>query len=544
MSQEQDNCLRFSLEEFVNFSRGEEVHELSSVSLEPNVTCHEFDQYVILRGTLELIGEYVTKQVEAEEQDFYSVHNLASVTRGEQGVNQFSYAFPVDVTVPADRVRSIDELCVGVKTLNCQVTDNGAIHVCADLYINGVYEREYLKQEKQAQDLVSDEDTPVEQLEAFLARNADAHDDGQARDLVQEDSQVPPADANVEQVESNQYGELPIEEQKVQEGDQEASLADVNVERVESDQYGELPLDEHKLMQEEDQVSLADVRAIPEEREENFTNLESPIPKADNVDQDFRTAMHWPEDQQYFTQQDGWSNLNTPPSEYVPNQSNFAGVAPNYQSPPSESTTQGRMEQYHGQSFSSEWMPPKQEQDHDLINTLISNLTEPGTAEYETSDASRPENAFSATEVDDHTYEATNNQDITFPFSFEDKNPIEQDDEFYVEVKRQPEMNEQADELVNELVDELVVETELNAQEDAPRDVEEHREERTSAISDIFSARNENNACVKVYIVQRGDSLDSLGEKYDMHPHKIARHNRLQLNENINEGALVYIPQQ
>ncbi len=173
MSEDQ-NCLRFSLEEDVHFQKGEEVCEVLSISLEPSVTCHEFDQYIILRGTLELVGEYVPCSTETEEPDFYAVQNCASVTPCEGSSNcRFFYAFPVDITIPAERVRSGEELNMGVQTLDCTIDEDGCLHICAELYINGVYEREVLLEESNELHVVAELEDTLEEEEAFLARNAD-----------------------------------------------------------------------------------------------------------------------------------------------------------------------------------------------------------------------------------------------------------------------------------------------------------------------------------------------------------------------------------
>ena len=70
MSEDYSSLLRFSLEESVWFQRGQEVSELYSISLEPNVSAHQVEQYIILKGTLDLMGEYKpterTVQEEAE----------------------------------------------------------------------------------------------------------------------------------------------------------------------------------------------------------------------------------------------------------------------------------------------------------------------------------------------------------------------------------------------------------------------------------------------------------------------------------------------
>jgi len=44
------SCLRFSLEESVWFQRGQEVAELISISLDPDITIQENDQYVTIKA--------------------------------------------------------------------------------------------------------------------------------------------------------------------------------------------------------------------------------------------------------------------------------------------------------------------------------------------------------------------------------------------------------------------------------------------------------------------------------------------------------------
>lgn len=69
MSQENESYLRFSLEESVWFQKGQEVAELYSISLDPNVAIQESDQYVFIRGSLDLSGEYKGSQ-NGEEEEF------------------------------------------------------------------------------------------------------------------------------------------------------------------------------------------------------------------------------------------------------------------------------------------------------------------------------------------------------------------------------------------------------------------------------------------------------------------------------------------
>lgn len=54
----EQSYLRFSLEESVWFKRGQEVAEFLSISLDPVISVDEYDQYITIRGALELSGEF------------------------------------------------------------------------------------------------------------------------------------------------------------------------------------------------------------------------------------------------------------------------------------------------------------------------------------------------------------------------------------------------------------------------------------------------------------------------------------------------------
>lgn len=49
----QNNRLQFSVEESICFQKGQEVSELLSISLDPDITVQEVNDYVSIRGSLE-----------------------------------------------------------------------------------------------------------------------------------------------------------------------------------------------------------------------------------------------------------------------------------------------------------------------------------------------------------------------------------------------------------------------------------------------------------------------------------------------------------
>ncbi|MFT9599767.1 stage VI sporulation protein D [Mesobacillus sp.] len=141
MSQGNQSCLRFSLEESVWFQRGQEVAELVSISLDPNITIQENEQYVSIRGSLELTGEYTCheQQQENDEEQLSALKYVHSVMEREEGVNEFLHRFPVDITIPKNRIESIYDIDIQVEGFDYVFPEKDRLKLNADLAITGLY---------------------------------------------------------------------------------------------------------------------------------------------------------------------------------------------------------------------------------------------------------------------------------------------------------------------------------------------------------------------------------------------------------------------
>ncbi len=141
LSQGNESCLRFSLEESVWFQKGQEVEELVSISLDPNITIHENEQYVTIQGALELTGEYQRyNDGSNEEEDLFTAPKFVHhVEEREEGLYEFSHRFPVDITIPNNRIQSIDDIHVEVESFDYLFQERSCMKLTADLTITGLY---------------------------------------------------------------------------------------------------------------------------------------------------------------------------------------------------------------------------------------------------------------------------------------------------------------------------------------------------------------------------------------------------------------------
>lgn len=141
LSQGNESCLRFSLEESVWFQKGQEVEELVSISLDPNITIHENEQYVTIQGALELTGEYQRyNDGSNEEEDLFTAPKFVHhVEEREEGLYEFSHRFPVDITIPNNRIQSINDIHVEVESFDYLFQERSCMKLTADLTITGLY---------------------------------------------------------------------------------------------------------------------------------------------------------------------------------------------------------------------------------------------------------------------------------------------------------------------------------------------------------------------------------------------------------------------
>jgi stage VI sporulation protein D len=160
LSQENQSCLRFSLEESLWFRKGQEVEELVSISLDPDITIQENDQYVTIRGSLQLTGEYKSYEETnaTEDENNASQKFVERVESREEGNCEFSHRFPVDITIPNNRIQSIYDIDVLVESFDYSLPERSCLKLSAELTISGLYGVQQQEEEPELEILHRTED--------------------------------------------------------------------------------------------------------------------------------------------------------------------------------------------------------------------------------------------------------------------------------------------------------------------------------------------------------------------------------------------------
>ncbi len=272
-----DHSLRFSLKESVWFQKGQEVEELLSISLDPDVEIEELDHEVIVRGQLDLTGEYVARQ----DDSAYSLRDLSPaksidyVETREDGVNELVHSFPLEISIPRNRVKVIEELYVSIEEFDYELKENGCLQLLADISITGLCDEERIEDEEE------EEETAYAELEDDSAQE----DENRPTPQVEE-----PAYKESDEWEDYAFEPFQLEERKEQEVEEEEIEEHEFVEREEEKEttpqfelFGRKDFKKEKAKkqeeQEEETYSQRDENALyltklfTKEPEEEFTKL-------------------------------------------------------------------------------------------------------------------------------------------------------------------------------------------------------------------------------------------------------------------------------
>jgi stage VI sporulation protein D len=146
MTNRSDSKLRFSIEESVWLRNGQEVAEVLSMSLNPEISIEEVNDQILIKGYLYLTGEYRPATESEETNDFkegslkdqLQYRSLDQINESEDGVLELEHRFPVDITIPKQRIQNVDEVYVNVESFDYDLPSYNCVELTADIAITGI----------------------------------------------------------------------------------------------------------------------------------------------------------------------------------------------------------------------------------------------------------------------------------------------------------------------------------------------------------------------------------------------------------------------
>ncbi|NMO78682.1 stage VI sporulation protein D [Niallia alba] len=534
MSQENSSILRFSLEESVWFQKGQEVADLLSISLDPNITIQENDQYIIIQGSLELSGEYkrYNEGEQEEEEAFKAPKLIHSVMEREEGVCEFLHHFPVDITIPLTRVTSINDVEIEIDTFDYVFPERSCLNLTADLTISGLASEE----EEVEEDVAAEE--VEEELELVW------------RSPVAEEAEADSLEEPVEIAVSPFQNVSPLlEEQRAE-------------KEAEDDLYTPFELEVRKTPEEDDEWSTNENANVPYfseiSREEELTSIEPALKEeSTSTAPEMKISLCRSEESVYS-------------AEEV------------FQKPQQESSSLAKQEKVALEEELELSSSPEISREEELTSI------EPALKEESTSTA--PEMKISLCRSEESVYSAEEvfqkPQQESSSLAKQEKVALEEELELSSspEISREeeltsiePALKEESTSTAPEMKislcrseesvysaeevfqkpqqessslakqEEVALEEELESSSSPNEEPKKKKglfsKKKSLTFTEFFARKEEEkHTKVKVCIVQQGDTLEKLSNRYNVNIHALLKENRMEANQDVYEGQVLYIP--
>ncbi|HLR74967.1 MAG TPA: stage VI sporulation protein D [Virgibacillus sp.] len=135
----------FELNESLYFEKGHEVSEMVGISLDPEISIQTYNDYVSIRGVIELQGEYIQANssigyddATVNFEDYQSRRYIERVEEIEEGRATFSHRFPVEISVPLYRVAHLNDVTVSIDSFDYEIPENNQLILKATIDIYGI----------------------------------------------------------------------------------------------------------------------------------------------------------------------------------------------------------------------------------------------------------------------------------------------------------------------------------------------------------------------------------------------------------------------
>ncbi|NEU29797.1 stage VI sporulation protein D [bacterium LRH843] len=517
MTQEHPTKLAISIEESVWLNKGQQIGEILGMSLEPEIIIEERNHHVNIKGGLRLVGEYQPSEVEEnidvdngsiEEQ--VSFRSAGEVTLSEDGIGTVTHYFPIDVTIPINRIQNLDDVYVQIESFDYDLPEKSCIQLTADISISGMTHEQVKNRELETKVNDAEKLESVPTAFSFEAKRQSTSNEGIS---------VPPEKESIEKEAPIAERQLSID--KLEEADQienETPIAARNNEEVvrSSEEEFDSEIEESRLNPTTEMVT----ELAPEENEEVQCLDRAPIIEIVEEQEDVEVHV-----------------LDRAPNNEI--------IEDDHKE---EELTQERANEIIDEQSNEEQTPFGHSFIDDMIeNPALENLQE--RAEVDLAELREI--------VERAVLEKLNNEEQNEPIinlrQIKDEVPVEEEGirreknglSSLVEIV-DTELTKKANsnrKLMSEETKDIVKEVEhsLAEEKETVKQRLTNREENALYLTKMMSKEEEQFTTLKMCIVQENESLETIADRYDISANQLVRTNRLQ-QEKIEEGQILYIP--
>ncbi|MEC0381593.1 LysM peptidoglycan-binding domain-containing protein [Bacillus velezensis] len=557
--------LQFSVEESICFQKGQEVSELLSISLDPDIRVQEVNDYVSIKGSLELTGEYNIDHSSHFEELDRELRHVEEVRAREDGTAELIHCFPVDITIPKNKVSHLNDVFVFIDAFDYQLTDSRILTIQADLAIEGLLEESEPK-EPEIPLYVAPEFAREEMIN--LAGHY-SEDENEPELMIRHEPEIPltVSEEATQETEKNEEEIPPLLRQ-------EEEAAPILREREEEEQEAAPILRERE---EEEQEAAPILREQEEEEQETAPILR----EREEEEQETAPILREREEEE----QEAAPILRE--REEVPKPVSFTEPPPpvsfQHEEEPEEAEEPAIMSAVRNEPVFEDDSAEVQEEPKDDNEpvfpafTLTPHAEKPKIAEQPFLQKEEQPEAEPLLRQSDH--EAAEDEDEPAVFQ-EEQAPVyrefvpeRQEEEFYsapklleeeahdeegfeIEVRKMAQPEEETGKPLDLSFQFSKLQPEEPAQAEPPEPLKSERKNEEAApgteqkendnshyLTKLFTREEEKFSRMKICIVQQQDTIDRVCERYDITSQQLIRTNALSFDDELEEGQLLYIPE-
>ncbi|WP_424162914.1 LysM peptidoglycan-binding domain-containing protein [Bacillus amyloliquefaciens] len=503
--------LQFSVEESICFQKGQEVSELLSISLDPDIRVQEVNDYVSIKGSLELTGEYNIDHSSHFEELDRELRHVEEVRAREDGTAELLHCFPVDITIPKNKVSHLNDVFVFIDAFDYQLTDSRILTIQADLAIEGLLEETEPK-EPEIPLYVAPEFAREEMINLAEHRSEEENEpELMIRQMPEEPLSVSEEEATQETVENEEETPPILRQEEEEEKEEEETAPDLRLEEVpEPVSITEPPAP--AAVEDEEEPEEADEPAIMSaERNEPVSEideaevLEEPKDDVEPVSPAFTLTPH--AEKTEAEEQPALQIEEQPEAEPLLRQSDQEEAEDEEEPAVFEDEEESAVFEEEQEPAYREFVPePREEEFYSAPKFLEEETQTDEGFEIEVRKMAQPEE------------ETGEPLDLSFQFS---KLPPEE-----------PAASERPEPLMSERENE----------EPAPK-TDQKENDNSHYLTKLFTREEEKFSRMKICIVQQQDTIDRVCERYDITSQQLIRTNSLSFDDELEEGQLLYIPE-
>lgn len=278
----EQSVFRFDLNESLYFEKGQEVDEIMGISLEPEISIQELNDYISIRGVVELQGSYQkAENIGDNDEDSYydgydSKRYMERVFDMEHGAAEFMHRFPVEITVPSNRVNNLDDVSVMIAEFDYELPESNHLYLRSTIEIHGINSQvEEVENESTYEEESIIDNTEVTERDMEESFEFEVQHEDESSSYIEDSPEQLPTLSNPENEDESGSGRWKFAKEKTQTFDeffQKTEEVQASTEQEEEsssylDEYVDVSVDESGESREEkaDLTYLADMFRTEEE---------------------------------------------------------------------------------------------------------------------------------------------------------------------------------------------------------------------------------------------------------------------------------------